>query len=319
MSNDMPLVSVVTPVYNGEKYLTKCIESVLEQTYRNFEYIVVNNCSTDKSLQIAEHYAKKGHRIRIYNNKKFLSALENSNHALRQIAKESKYCKIVHADDWIYPECIEKMVALAENYPSIGVVGAYILTGAKVQCAGLPYTDKVIPGKEICRSRLLGGPYLFGSPTSTLIRADIVRSRKNFYNKNSLHSDVEVMFEILQDFDFGFVHQVLTFTRIHDESRTATIAKRFNTNRLEGLAMLKKYGPVFLTSEECEYQFNKKLDQYYQSLAYKPSRLLKKKFIEYQQEELEKIGYRLSLLKFFNTMLCLAVNRLAVPVKRLFD
>ena len=48
-----PLVSVLTPVYNGEDYLAECIESILAQTYRNFEYTIVNNCSKDRSLEIA--------------------------------------------------------------------------------------------------------------------------------------------------------------------------------------------------------------------------------------------------------------------------
>ena len=53
-----PLVSVVTPVYNGEKYLEECIESVLNQTYKNWEYIILNNCSTDRTLEIAEQLSK---------------------------------------------------------------------------------------------------------------------------------------------------------------------------------------------------------------------------------------------------------------------
>ena len=48
--NDEPLVSVVTPVYNGDKYLADCVESVLKQTYQNWEYVIVNNCSTDRTL-----------------------------------------------------------------------------------------------------------------------------------------------------------------------------------------------------------------------------------------------------------------------------
>src|SRR5690242_20501129 len=56
---DKPFVSVLTPVYNGEAYLAECIESVLAQTYPNFEYIIVNNCSKDRTLEIAQSYAKK--------------------------------------------------------------------------------------------------------------------------------------------------------------------------------------------------------------------------------------------------------------------
>src|SRR5713101_6628853 len=103
MSHDIdiqmqPLVSVVTPVYNGEKYLAECIESILAQTYQNWEYIIVNNCSTDGSPAIAQAYAKKDARIRIHNNHEFVGMIQNHNIAFRQIALESKYCKMVHAD-----------------------------------------------------------------------------------------------------------------------------------------------------------------------------------------------------------------------------
>ena len=61
---DVPLVSVLTPVYNCEKYLRTCIESVLAQTYTNWEYVIVNNCSTDGTLAIAQEYAAADSRIR---------------------------------------------------------------------------------------------------------------------------------------------------------------------------------------------------------------------------------------------------------------
>ena len=54
-----PLVSVATPVYNGERHLAECIESVLAQTYQNWEYIIVNNCSTDRTREIAESYGRR--------------------------------------------------------------------------------------------------------------------------------------------------------------------------------------------------------------------------------------------------------------------
>ena len=54
-----PLVSVLTPVYNGEDFLEECIESVLSQTYQNWEYLIVNNCSKDRTLEIALKYREK--------------------------------------------------------------------------------------------------------------------------------------------------------------------------------------------------------------------------------------------------------------------
>ena len=70
-----PLVSVVTPVYNEEKNLAECIESVLAQTYPNWEYVIVNNRSTDRSLEIAQRYAAQDARIRVYDNREFFSEL----------------------------------------------------------------------------------------------------------------------------------------------------------------------------------------------------------------------------------------------------
>src|SRR5512132_1578633 len=112
------LVSVVTPAYNEERYLRECIESVLAQTYTHWDYTIVNNCSTDRTLEIAQEYAARDPRIRIHNNETFVPVIANHNIAFRNISPQSKYCKVVGADDWLYPECLEKMVGLAERHPN---------------------------------------------------------------------------------------------------------------------------------------------------------------------------------------------------------
>src|SRR5215470_7570143 len=114
--DSQPLVSVVTPVYNGEKYLAECIESVLAQTYVNWEYIIINNCSKDRTLEIAQYYARIDRRIRVHNNETFIGMIENHNIAFQQISPTSSYCKMVHADDWLFPECIMQMVKVAEAH-----------------------------------------------------------------------------------------------------------------------------------------------------------------------------------------------------------
>ncbi len=126
-----PLVSIVTPVYNGETYLTECIESVLSQTYQNWEYIILNNNSRDRTLEIAEEYRRRDSRIRIYSNDTLLPIIANHNKAFSLISAESKYCKVVSADDWLFPECLQRMVGLAEENPSVGIVGAYQLSGGE--------------------------------------------------------------------------------------------------------------------------------------------------------------------------------------------
>src|SRR5436190_6590278 len=112
MSRSLPLVSVVTPVYNEAEYLVECVESVLAQTYQKWEYTIVDNCSSDGSLEIARRYAAQDSRIRVFQNQHFLRAIPNHNIALRQISPASRYCKVVLGDDWIFPDCLERMVAV---------------------------------------------------------------------------------------------------------------------------------------------------------------------------------------------------------------
>jgi glycosyltransferase involved in cell wall biosynthesis len=87
------LVGVVTPVYNGGEYLRECIESVLAQSYTNWRYTIVNNRSTDDSLEIALHYARLDSRVRVHDNVEFLPIIDNHNHAYGLIDRDSIYCK----------------------------------------------------------------------------------------------------------------------------------------------------------------------------------------------------------------------------------
>ena len=249
-----PLVSVVTPVYNTAEYLAECMESVLRQTYSHWEYIVVDNCSTDGSLEIARAYEARDSRIRVVAADDFVGGAENANRALREISPDAGYCKVLHADDWLFPECLERMVELAESHPKVGVVSAYRLEEAKVTLDGIPYAMSVFPGREIARSTLLGGPYpyLFGSPTSVLIRSDLVRRHDPFYNVETLFQhDQEACYEILQESDFGFVHQVLTFTR-RPETAGFAYWERVGAELPGQIDLHLKYGPVYLEKAEFE-------------------------------------------------------------------
>jgi glycosyltransferase involved in cell wall biosynthesis len=306
--DSLPLVSVVTPLYNTEKYLAECIESVLAQTYQNWEYIIVNNCSTDRSLDIAQRYAEQDSRIRLHNNDIFLSAIQNWNHSLRQISTASKYCKVVHADDWLFPECITRMVELAEANPTVGIVGAYRLEENEVGLDGLSYASNVVSGREICRSTLLGGPYVFGSPTSLLIRADFIRRREAFYNEQNIHADKEACFGILGEADFGFVHQVLTYTRRHNEAMTS-FTRRVNTFEVGRLETLKKYGPVYLSQNEYERRLKQAVEDYYKVfLARSVFEFKGKEFWDYQKKELERLALPFSGVKLLQASLLQLLN-----------
>lgn len=295
-----PLVSVVTPFYNTEQYLAECIESVLAQTYQNWEYILVNNCSTDKSAEIARKYAETDERIRLINNNRILSQVQNYNLALRQISQESKYCKIVQADDWIYPECLSKMVPVAEVDPSVRIVSSYVLKGRTIQNVGLPYENIILSGKKICKIQLMHGGYYFGSPSSILIKSDIVRTRVPFYEENLLHEDTYACYEILQEGKFGFVHQVLTFSRIQNESLMSKI-ELFDPWVLNKFIIVMKYGQKFLNLEEFEKSLVSIKKEYYRFLSNKIFSEKPDEFWKFHEEQLKTVDYKIEyswLLKF---------------------
>jgi len=261
-----PFVTVLTPVYNGAKYLTECVESVLTQTYPHWEYVIVNNCSTDSTLDIANQFAERDRRVRVVTNAEFVDVIENHNIAFKWISPGSKYCKMVSADDWIYPECIGKMVTCAEANPSVAIVGSYAISAHGLSWAGLPVDRSVFEGREVCRLHLLGGPLVMGEPSSVLYRSDIVRAQNRFFTGPALSADVDACYRTLQKHDYGFVHQILSFKRIHDEALSARQQKR-GAFFLDHLAFLVKHGPHFLTQEEYETEYEKLMNIFYQYLA----------------------------------------------------
>jgi glycosyltransferase involved in cell wall biosynthesis len=318
LSPSLPLVSVVTPVYNGEKYLAKCIESVLNQTYGNWEYVIVNNFSKDKSLSIATDYAKKDSRIRVHDNTEFLSMVQNWNYAIIQISDESKYCKIVHADDLLFPDCLSKMVALAEKNPTVGIVGAYVLEGVRVKCDGLPYPESLFSGRDICwwslidRSPVNGGLYVFGSPTSVLIRSDFIRDRRPFYNDRYLQVvDQEVCYHILRNADFGFVHEVLTFSRLHEKSTTSSITP-LNRLILEELMLLAEYGPACLCKDAYQQVLSQRVDKYYKFLSKSIFEKKPENFWKFHKEGLKNLGLNMNKTRLAGAALMELVRRLLI-------
>jgi len=290
-----PLVSVVTAVWNGERYLRDCIESVLAQTYDHWEYVILNNCSTDRTLEIAQEYAARDPRIRIHSNERFVRVTENRNTAYRLISRDSKYCKPVDSDDMIFPECLERMVGLAERHPRVAIVGAYgVYSQADmgVYCRGVPYdgSDTVLPGRALARSYLVGqGPAVIGAPTFVMFRADIVRSRPAFMNESNIHADSESCLECLEDYDFGFVHQVLTFTRVRTESLT-TISQNLNTHLPYRLYALRQYGPKYLTDLELEEQLRVCLREYYRYLGWQATKRRGRDFWRFHRDKLKALG-----------------------------
>lgn len=297
MSAHDRLVAIVTPVYNCEKYLADCIESVLAQTYDNWEYTIVNNCSTDKTLEIAERYSKMDRRVRVRSYNEFVGVTENHNRALRIISPDSKYCKVVAADDWIDSDCLTQMVRVAEAHPTVAIVGSYQRYGDKVIGKGLPADIECFSGREAIRLSLLslGLPITldaFGVPTSSLYRSEVVRKNDPFFPHLAPYADTTLCYKYLQDYDFGFVHRVLSTMRAHDDQTTSKVNLKYGMSFIGSMDHISTYGRVYLDKVELETVEAKFFRRYYKCLG---ARLLQlnydKEYWAYQISKMKEFGY----------------------------
>ena len=112
-----PLVSVCIPTYNGEKYLKECLDSVIVQTFSDFEILIVDDCSSDKTLSIVKEYASGDRRIRVIRNEQNHGLVGNWNRCV-ELAR-GEWIKFVFQDDLIAPECLEKMLAARKSDSAI--------------------------------------------------------------------------------------------------------------------------------------------------------------------------------------------------------
>jgi glycosyltransferase involved in cell wall biosynthesis len=299
----MPLVSVLTPVFNGETHLRACIESVVKQTYQDWEYIIVNNCSRDKTLNIAEEYAAQDRRIRIVNNTSFVGIIENHNIAFSKMSLSAEYCKVVQADDWIYPECLEKFVKICEENPTITLATAYRIDNDHVGLKILPPSKSVFSGRDIARGFFFDEwPDPFGSPTSYFLRAGPVRAHPPFFNPSNMYADVEACIKILRDGDFGFIHEVLTFTRRPSDAQTPK-SHYLRVSLPSFLWILRNHGRVFLTEDEYRECIRKHLRHYYLVMARDLVKFRRnREYWRYHIDSLRKVGYPLNPFRLLATI-----------------
>lgn len=144
------LISVIVPVYNVEKYLPKCVDSILNQTYRNLEVILVDDGTKDASDAICDAYAQKDPRVKVIHKEN--GGLSSARNAGIDIAR-GEYLGFVDSDDWIEPDMYETLLSLAEKYGVKMVCGGrYDMDAATgKRTVGLcPEREEVITGEEMC-------------------------------------------------------------------------------------------------------------------------------------------------------------------------
>lgn len=258
-----PLVAIGVPVYNGEEYLEECLDSIMRQTYSNWECVIVNNQSTDQSLSIAESFVKKDKRFRVVTNPEFVDMITNFNNTYKY-SNEGKYFKVVCADDWIFPEHLTEMVKLLEKYPQAGLCSSYRMDHVTVNCAGLNYYEgPIFDGKEVLKKQLLYQlDDLMGSETTLLIRTETLKQLDGYptiYPHGIYHFDTSQAYELLHLSDLAFVFQVTSYTRRSEQTYTSLYSNRFSTHLNLREKELFKYKGM---SEELEKEYKKERERY---------------------------------------------------------
>jgi glycosyltransferase involved in cell wall biosynthesis len=311
-----PEVCILTPVFNGGKYLAECIESVLAQTYSNWKYVIVNNCSTDDSAKIASGYANKDHRITVVHNHEFVDVIANHNNAFRQLLATSQYCKVLSADDWLKPNCIQELVALAEQDPGIAIVGANVISDSGPTTIGLIRNQSIFDGQEVCRLYLLGKIKSFGTPSAILYRASVVRASDPFFIGVLPNADLAACFRELQTGKFGFVHLPLSYERKHSQA-VGSRMEELNSFLVDRLQFLHEFGRECLSPQQREARREELLSQLYRFLGRMLVRPKVKGFWAYHRNRARVIGYPLIEKRMLTTACAEFGEMLANPKRTL--
>jgi glycosyltransferase involved in cell wall biosynthesis len=169
-----PAVTVLVTAFNRERYIGPALESVLAQTFQDFEVVVVDDCSSDRTVEIARAYAARDARVRIVVNPANLGDYPNRNHAAT--FARGRFLKYHDSDDVMYPHCLEVMVRMLEAEPR----AAFALSSGRGWHGG-PCPILSTPRMSYQREFLGMGMFIFG-PAAALFRTDAFRALGGFEN-----------------------------------------------------------------------------------------------------------------------------------------
>ncbi|OGI09866.1 MAG: hypothetical protein A2Y40_08490 [Candidatus Margulisbacteria bacterium GWF2_35_9] len=189
------MITVLMSVYNGEDYLVTAIESILLQSYQNFSFIIVNDASTDSSLDIIKNFQRSSDKIILINNKKNIGLTKSLNIALKEV--QSKYVARQDCDDISDIHRFEKQLNFMETHPEIKLLGTrYNEIDETGRIMGPQSLRFIKESKDIRKNILRFNPFAHGS---VMIRTDILKEM-NGYNELFLFAqDYELWLRILND------------------------------------------------------------------------------------------------------------------------
>jgi glycosyltransferase involved in cell wall biosynthesis len=211
----IPSVSVCIPVYRGERFLAETIRSVLDQTYRDFEVVVLDNASPDESGSIARSFNDP--RIRVERNPVTLSQPDNWNRVVEY--SRAPLVKVVCADDLLHPRCLEYQVAPMEADPGLALVAArrHMIDEQSrviVPRRGLAGLTGVRTGVEVSRRVVRNGSNPIGESNSVLFRREDFFAVGGWRGDRTYIMDLDLWLRLLQLGDFLGLPETLAAFRI---------------------------------------------------------------------------------------------------------
>ncbi len=218
----LPSVSVCIPVYRGEQFLAETIRSVLDQTYRDFELVVLDNASPDDSGRIARSFGD--HRIRVETNLTTLPQPENWREAVRLC--RAPLIKLLCADDLLHPRCLEYQVGPMEADPGLAVVAArrHMIderSRVLVPRRGLIGLTGVRSSVEVARHVVRSGANPIGEPGGVLFRRAHYFAVGGWRPDHRFVMDLDLWIRLLQHGEFLGLPEALAAFRIGRESLSA--------------------------------------------------------------------------------------------------
>ncbi len=223
--NALPAVTVLMPVFNAESFLPEAIESILKQTFSDFELLMINDCSTDRSVEIINSY--KDSRIRLVSNEKNIKLIATLNKGL-EIAR-GKYIARMDADDISHRERIEKQVRFMESHPDVGLCSCWFETfgnGNKI----VNYPEH---NDDIRIMLLYQSPFCHAS---VVYRTEVLRKIDFRYSTDFIHAeDLEAWVTLAGVTRIANVPEVLYRVRMHHSSVSSVHSNIQQENTLKAL------------------------------------------------------------------------------------
>jgi len=192
MVDDNPKVSVVMPVFNGERYLKESIESILNQTFKDFEFIIVDDGSTNRTAEILKDYTKRDPRIKIITNEKNIGLTKSLNKAIKIV--QGEYIARQDADDVSLPQRLEKQVEFLENNLEIKVLGTFNY-GINQRGEILRKNTLSVSFQEVKKNLIKRNPFIH---SSVMIERETLNKVGLYNEKFRVAQDHELWFRILK-------------------------------------------------------------------------------------------------------------------------